>query len=313
MEQIPHYQDEIDWKDLIKHPEKMFGYSYFYFLVVLVAIGYFYLGNINNAGKNAIAPIMLKDSSAFILDIPLQSPRVLPPVDVAKAGISSAEAIARGRDLFKANCSSCHGDNGQGDGPTATMLTPRPRNFHVLDGWKNGSKVTQIYKTLQEGIVGGGMASYSYLSPGDRFALIHYVQTFAKGHTQDSPEDLKSLDALYQLAKGMNVAGQMPVKKASQVVTKESAPALKRIAVSIRTLANSKGEGAGLLRKVVLDEKRILTSVFHAQKNATNVDQFVRIVSADPLAAGFKANVVRFSSEEWIALYRFLISLSEEG
>ena len=53
MDQTPHYKDEIDWQDLIRKPEKLFGYSYFYVLVVLVGIGLLYIWNLNTIGKNA--------------------------------------------------------------------------------------------------------------------------------------------------------------------------------------------------------------------------------------------------------------------
>jgi len=54
----------------------------------------------------------------------------------------------------------------RGGGRTLGLsLTVKPRNFHSLGGWTNGSKVSEIYKTLQEGIVRNGMAAYNYLPP----------------------------------------------------------------------------------------------------------------------------------------------------
>ncbi len=40
-----------------------------------------------------------------------------------------AQAIAEGAKLYQANCSSCHGASGQGDGPAAGGLEPKPRNL----------------------------------------------------------------------------------------------------------------------------------------------------------------------------------------
>lgn len=38
-------------------------------------------------------------------------------------------AVARGGPLFVANCASCHGERGRGDGPGAANLNPRPANL----------------------------------------------------------------------------------------------------------------------------------------------------------------------------------------
>jgi len=38
--------------------------------------------------------------------------------------------IGRGEKFFMANCATCHGKLGNGEGPRAYFLTPKPRNFH---------------------------------------------------------------------------------------------------------------------------------------------------------------------------------------
>src|SRR5262245_12646763 len=37
--------------------------------------------------------------------------------------------VARGREVYAGNCAGCHGDKGDGKGPMARFLNPRPRNF----------------------------------------------------------------------------------------------------------------------------------------------------------------------------------------
>ena len=39
---------------------------------------------------------------------------------------SSAQSIARGKQLFDQHCQACHGVEGRGDGPAAATLTKRP-------------------------------------------------------------------------------------------------------------------------------------------------------------------------------------------
>jgi mono/diheme cytochrome c family protein len=308
----PDYKPEIDWRDLFKKPIKLFGYSYFYFLVSLIALGLLYLWNLNTVGKNTVSPALLKDSTAFIHDIPLQSPRVIPPVDVMKAGVSSAESVNKGSELYKNNCVACHGEKGMGDGISASMLNLKPRNLHSLSGWKNGSKVTQIYKTLQEGISGSAMASYNYMPPEDRFALIHYIRTLGENQQQDSENDLKQLDAVYELSKGMNVTGQIPIKKAMAITVKESRVQAVEIEQARKIFQESSAKGAIILRCAANDETKILTTLLQNKKSMTSLDELIKSVTADPLQAGFKASVTNLSASEWSEMYRFVLIMMEK-
>lgn len=241
MDNKPDLKAEIDFKDLLRKPHKLFGYSYIYFVLLVGGLGYLYITNLTLIGKNSVSPLVLSDSSAFVKDIPFQSPRILPPVDVMKVSVDTPELLAKGKELFKANCTSCHGDAGDGNGPTAVTLNPKPRNFLSLSGWTNGSRISQIYKTLQEGIVRNGMASYNYLSPADRFALIHYVRSFSAGQPVDSPQDLVALETTYQLSRGSNIPGQIPIKKAAEYIVAETGPSV----AAIRELAGRKYDRTG--------------------------------------------------------------------
>jgi mono/diheme cytochrome c family protein len=308
----PEFKSEIDWRDLFKKPIKLFGYSYFYFFASLIALGLLYIWNLNTVGKNAVPPALLKDSTAFIQDIPLQSPRIIPPVDVMKAGISSTESVNKGHELFKNNCVACHGENGMGDGVSASILNPKPHNFHSLEGWKNGSKVTQIYKTLQEGIPGGSMASYNYMPPEERFALIHYIRTFGGNQPQDSEDDLKQLDAAYELSKGMNVTGQIPIKKAIAITVKESKMQTVEIEQAKKMFEESSTEGAIILRRVANDETKVLTTLLRNKKSLTSLDELIKVITADPLHAGFKSSVTNLSASEWSKMYGFILTLMKK-
>jgi mono/diheme cytochrome c family protein len=303
------YKDEIDWKDLTRKPEKLFAFSYLYALAAIVGVGLLYFGNLNTIGRNLVTPQVTIDTSEFVQDIPLQSPRMIPPIDVMQASIPTPAMIEKGHDLYKANCVSCHGESGQGDGPSAAMLTPKPRNFHSLVKWTNGSKISQIFKTLEEGITGSGMASYNYLTPEERFALIHYVRTFSPDQPKDSQETLKQMDAAYQLAKGMNIPGQIPVKKALRLVEREEMPLIKNIQTAILEEHASRSPETELFRRVVFDEMKVFTSVEHMRLKNISEKEFIKAVSADPLGMGFKANVVRLPEKDWSNLYHFVYSM----
>lgn len=61
---------------------------------------------------------------------------------------------AKGESTYKNMCGSCHGEKGDGNGPAAAALTPKPSNFtdpaakHLTDEW--------IYKMVKNGGAANG-------------------------------------------------------------------------------------------------------------------------------------------------------------
>jgi mono/diheme cytochrome c family protein len=309
MEQLPHFKEEMDFRDLLRSPRRLFGFSYLYFFGLLLALGVLYLWNLNAIGKNSISPLVLSDSSAFVQDIPMQSPSVLPPVDVHQVAQPTAQLIARGRDLFKANCASCHGDNGLGDGPAGQLLNPRPRNFHQAAGWTNGAKVSEIYKTLQEGIVKNGMASYSYLPPADRFALIHIVRSFHPSPPVDAEQEIALLETTYQLSKGSVVSAQIPIKEAMKhIVTEGKAEGDLLLSRVAGIQAARQDPGAALFVQYVSNPNRFLAACKVRREAIASSEDFIRIVSTDPPAVGVRPAVVNLDSRDWSVFHQFVLA-----
>ena len=44
----------------------------------------------------------------------------------------TADSIQQGKALFAEHCASCHGAFGEGDGPAAAQLTPKPANLREM-------------------------------------------------------------------------------------------------------------------------------------------------------------------------------------
>jgi caa(3)-type oxidase subunit IV len=125
--------------------------------------------------------------------VPLLAPPPATAGSTVKQGwVSTPQLIAKGKEVY-AQCAGCHGPDGKGDGAAAASLTPKPRNFTQVDGWKNGRKPSEVFRTLKDGIVGSSMASYSALSTGERWALVHYVRSLAPNAPEDTKEDLAKI------------------------------------------------------------------------------------------------------------------------
>jgi mono/diheme cytochrome c family protein len=148
---------------------------------------------------------------------------VIPPIDPATVMTPNPALMARGKAVFAQTCATCHGPEGRGDGPGGTGLNPKPRNFSEKAAWKNGTRLEDIYKTLDEGIKGSSMVSYNYLSKKDRMALVHVVQSLgAFEHGANDPKAIASLEKLFATA-GEVIPNRIPVDRAVTLLSREYA------------------------------------------------------------------------------------------
>lgn len=84
------------------------------------------------------------------------------------------ESVERGSALFAANCVSCHGDTGAGDGPLADSLPAPPANFTVHVPFHPDGV---LYAWISNGIRGTGMPGWSpQLSDQERWDLVNFLR-----------------------------------------------------------------------------------------------------------------------------------------
>ena len=84
-----------------------------------------------------------------------------------------------GKKLYQEKCQLCHGVKGEGNGPAATSLSPRPANFTAPEFWK-GNVEQKITNTV---LKGKGVMPAFQLSPGHIKALIDFMShTFKKSN-----------------------------------------------------------------------------------------------------------------------------------
>ena len=107
------------------------------------------------------------------------STRMIQEAQDASSSRTEAVTVARASgpdaaDLFKRQCVACHGKKGEGDGPAAIALQPRPAN--LTDPERIGPLSNEeLVAVITEGK--GSMPSFgSLLQPGEINALVRYIR-----------------------------------------------------------------------------------------------------------------------------------------
>ena len=102
--------------------------------------------------------------------------------------------IAWGEAVYQRRCVGCHGVKGDGNGPVATFLNPRPRNFTIgafkFRSTPSGSLPTDgdLYRTLTRGVRWTAMPTWHEIPEKDRIAVIAYIKTFSSRWREEKPE-----------------------------------------------------------------------------------------------------------------------------
>jgi cytochrome c oxidase cbb3-type subunit 2 len=116
-------------------------------------------------------------------------------VGVAVMSIPSTEDLLElGRQVYAARCVGCHGSKGDGNGPAATFLFPRPRNFTFgvfkFRTTPSGSLPTDgdLYRTVTRGIRWTAMPTWHELPDKERLAVVTFIKTFSPRWKDEKPE-----------------------------------------------------------------------------------------------------------------------------
>ncbi|MFQ5771496.1 MAG: c-type cytochrome, partial [bacterium] len=86
--------------------------------------------------------------------------------------------LSEGQNLYLSACATCHGLNGDGYGPSARDLKPRPNNFQNPT-YMNQATPYQFFNAMTFGVTGTAMPSYlQALTEQQRWNIAFYLMTF---------------------------------------------------------------------------------------------------------------------------------------
>jgi mono/diheme cytochrome c family protein len=112
-------------------------------------------------------------------------------------GLGQAPPAISARDItsvYDANCATCHGQDGRGDGPAAGLLRPTPRDFtrgiYKFRSTVSGSLPTDddLIRVISAGLPGTSMPAFkTRLTAAQIGGLASYVKTFSPRFASERP------------------------------------------------------------------------------------------------------------------------------
>lgn len=107
---------------------------------------------------------------------------------------------AKGKELYLRSCSQCHGEAGDGKGPAAERLLPKPRDFTTgafkIRSTPNGELPTDedLVRAISEGLPGTSMPAWKdAFGQKDIRNLADYIKTFSDRFKTERPSKVYSL------------------------------------------------------------------------------------------------------------------------
>ena len=135
---------------------KKFGLLILFVLLFLTACG----GNTSDT-----------DSTSF-------TPAPIPAEYAGKTNPLDASAAIDGATVFKANCATCHGETGAGDGIASGSLDPKPANLAVVSEQVGDD---YLFWRIHDGKPGTSMVAWKgILSEEQMWQTVAFIRTLKK-------------------------------------------------------------------------------------------------------------------------------------
>jgi high-affinity iron transporter len=202
---------------------------------------------------------------------------------------SDTPSLARGADVFRANCASCHGTTGRGDGPAAAGLDPKPTD--LSGAALRDQSPLDYYRRITIGVVGTAMPSFELRLPAqDRWAAALYATLLRlPSPSGDVPPDLQA----FATTGRMSDAELLTALEAKEGAT----PRLEQVAAIRRAQADATATAAA---QVFDQVRRQLDSTYaQAQRGDTsaNTTAFDAYMTFEQVERGVRAKNPALATE----------------
>ena len=104
-----------------------------------------------------------------------------------------AAYVRDGRQIYDRTCAYCHGLDGKGNGPVASLLSVRPRNFvegvYKFRTTESGSLPTDfdLFRSITVGVHGTEMLAWRDLPEVQRWQLVAYLKSLSPRFDDEEP------------------------------------------------------------------------------------------------------------------------------
>lgn len=163
--------------------------------------------------------------------------------------------LALGKKIYEKQCAACHGLDGRGQGEAAYLLYPKPRDFvaakyRLVSTWERVPTDADLFRTITRGMPGSAMPSWAHLPEEQRWALVHYIKTFAEKPFVVRP--IKAPDP-----SGSGGEGEIVVPPEPPYTPEAQARARELFADACASCHGQRGKGDGIQEQV--DEEGFIT------------------------------------------------------
>lgn len=110
--------------------------------------------------------------------------------------VGFGRSLQQGRSVYMKNCMHCHGVSGDGAGPTAQFINPRPRDYRLgvfkFTSTLSAEKVRRddLHRVVKYGIPGTYMPSFLLLGEEETKSVVEYIRWLAvRGEFEKRTDD----------------------------------------------------------------------------------------------------------------------------
>lgn len=130
---------------------------------------------------SAEAQKLSPELQARVRDILIKNCGTQPAPILLGAKAHDARHLLHGREVYLKRCWQCHGVTGDGEGPSAKWMSPRPRDYRrgmfkfTSTPYGARPRRSDLLRTLRVGVPGTSMPAFNLLDERDLEAVVDYV------------------------------------------------------------------------------------------------------------------------------------------